>query len=305
MSRRRKNRLLERLEHMSYHLLGRVVRRLSDESAQRWGTRLGRWSGRLLRSRDSLAMRNLRAVFPQRSERDLRAIAGAAWMHFGREMIAFVRAQTLSLDEIAHRCPFHGAEILERALDRGKGVVLISAHFGSWEIGGLAIMSLVKNTLTVARPLDNSLLERDLATARARTGAAVVDRKRAARPLLKALAENRVVILLPDQAVQPREGVLVPFLGLQAWTTDAPAKMALRSGSTIVFTFCIPDGTRHRLEFEEPIDPEALSQEERDSTRLTERINEVISRRIASHPELWLWMHDRWKGTGERNAHAE
>jgi Lauroyl/myristoyl acyltransferase len=89
----------------------------------------------------------------------------------------------------------------------------------------------------------------------------------------------------------------VPFLGRTAWTTDAPAKMALRHGSTIVFAFCIPDGTRHRLEFEEPILVDQLQNGERDAAALTRRINDVISRRIIGDPHLWLWMHDRWKGT--------
>jgi KDO2-lipid IV(A) lauroyltransferase len=116
---------------------------------------------------------------------------------------------------------------------------------------------------------------------------------------MKGLSENAVVVLLPDQAVQPREGILSPFLGRPAWTTPAPAKLALRQGSTIVFTFCIPAANGHRLEFEEPIRVDQLTDEERDPAALTARINDVISRRIASHPELWLWMHDRWKGTGE------
>ena len=73
----------------------------------------------------------------------------------------------------------------------------------------------------------------------------------AARVLMRGLAENAVIILLPDQAVLPREGVLAPFLGYPAWTTPAPAKMAIRAGSTIVFGFCIPDGLRTRVEFQE------------------------------------------------------
>jgi KDO2-lipid IV(A) lauroyltransferase len=151
----------------------------------------------------------------------------------------------------------------------------------------------------VARPLDNELLERELQQIRARTGAEVVDRRRAARVLMRGLAGNAVAVLLPDQAVLPREGVLVPFLGHPAWTTPAPAKLALRSGSTIVFAFCIPDGLRHRLEFEEPIRADLLTEAERDPEELTRRINEIIGNRIHARPHLWLWMHDRWKGTGE------
>jgi len=98
---------------------------------------------------------------------------------------------------------------------------------------------------------------------------------------------------------------LVPFIGRKAWTTDAPAKLALRRGSTIVFAFCIPDGLRHRLEFEGPIRIEQLSEAERDPVALTARINEGIARRIAERPELWLWMHDRWKWTGEGEGKRE
>jgi KDO2-lipid IV(A) lauroyltransferase len=244
-------------------------------------------------------VRNLRAAFPSKDERELRETLDRSWRDFGWEMLEFVRAQGYSLEELAARCPFVGAEILAASRARGKGTILISAHYGGWEIGGLALMAHVNNVRTVARPLDNELLERDLAASRARTGAEVVDRRRAARALMRGLAENAVVVLLPDQAVQPREGVLVPFMGRKAWTTDAPAKLALRTGATIVFAFCIPDRTRHRLEFEGPIVVDELNESERNPTALTERINNVISRRIATHPELWLWMHDRWKGTGE------
>ena len=159
-------------------------------------------------------------------------------------------------------------------------------------------MSVVRNVRTVARPLDNELLERDLQQLRGRTGAEVVDRRKAARVLMRALAENGVIVLLPDQAVQPREGILVPFLGHPAWTTPAPAKMAIRAEATIVFGFCIPDGLRHRLVFEEPIRATDFASDENGSEMLTRKINDVISRRISERPELWLWMHDRWKGTG-------
>jgi KDO2-lipid IV(A) lauroyltransferase len=156
-------------------------------------------------------------------------------------------------------------------------------------------MSRVENVRTVARPLDNELLEADLQKLREKTGAEVVDRRKAARTLMRGLAENAVVVLLPDQAVLPREGVLVPFLGRPAWTTPAPAKMALRADATIVFGFCIPDGLRHRVELEGSIRAGEIA----DPVLLTERINDVLSRRIRERPELWLWMHDRWKWTGE------
>ena len=297
MPRRRKSKLQQRLEYAAYRAVARALRSASDQAVVRWGARLGMLARLVVRGRDRLAMRNLRMVFPDKSESERRRILDDCWRHFGRETLDGIRTQYLSPEEIAARCSMQGAEVLDQALARGRGVLLISGHYGGWEVGGLAVMSRIRHVLTVARPLDNEYLERDLARIRERTGTEVVDRRRAARALYKALSENAVVILLVDQAVQPREGVIAPFLGVPAWTADAPARMALRLGSTIVIAFCIPDGLRHRLVFEEPIHIEDLNDGEKEPVALTGRINDVISRRIAAHPELWLWMHDRWKGT--------
>jgi len=294
---RRKSIAIQRAEYALYRAVAWVARRLSEKSVARWGDRLGALAQNVLRSRNDLALHNLRFAFPEKHDGEIHEILDATWRHFGREALYSIRMQDMSLEEIAAACPLVNAHLLEEAIARGDGVILISAHYGAWEVGGLALMSMVKNVRTITRPLDNEFLERDLARIRSRTGAEVLDRKRAAREMMSALSENAVVVLLPDQAVLPREGVLVPFLGRDAWTTPVPAKMAFRRGSTIVFAFCIADDSGHRLEFENPIRVDQMTEVECDPVVLTRRINDVISHRIAAHPELWLWMHDRWKGT--------
>jgi tetraacyldisaccharide 4'-kinase len=302
--KKRKHPLLQRVEYTAYRAVAGTVERMSEERLFRWGTRLGALASKVLRGRDRLAMRNIRATFPDRDRRWYRQTIDQCWRHFGRELLIYLHLQNLSFEEIAERCPIVNADVLEESIARGKGTVMISAHWGGWEAAGLAIMSIVQNLLTVARPLDNELLERDLQKLRARTGAVVVDRRRAARVLMRGLSENAVVVLLVDQATIPREGILVPFLGRPAWTTPAPAKMALRSDSTIVFAFCIPDGLRHRVELVDSFRAADFAEGENGAEMLTRHLNDVISRRIADRPELWLWMHDRWKGTeeGQRNG---
>lgn len=299
MSRRKKNRLLQIAEYVFYRVVSRFVRAAGEDRVYRWGGRFGAVCGKLLPGRDRLAMRNLRATFPDRTDKELRATLDECWRHFGRQLLLYLRMQRMSLEEILSHGDIVNRQLLDEALATGNGAIVISAHFGSWEVGGLAITSLSNNVVTVARRLDNEYLQNDLARLRASTGATVVDRRAAARPLMKALSENGVVVMLPDQAVIPREGVLAPFLGRPAWTTPAPARMAVKRDSTIVFAFCIPHQTRHCLEFEEPIRVAQLTEEEKDPLALTTRINDVISRRIIARPDLWLWMHDRWKGTGE------
>ena len=297
MSRRRKNRLLQRLEYIAYRLVAARVRKASHEALWRWGARLGSFARFFARRRTRIAEENFRASFPERAH-EAKEIIRECWRHMGREALTTIKMQGLTAEEIGARCDVVGVEHVREALARGRGVMLITAHFASWETSGLAAMAAVGPITTVARTLDNELLAADLARIRAGTGATVVDRRSAARALYKTLSENGMVAILPDQAVLPREGVLVPFLNRPAWTTDAPAKLAARLGSTIVFVFCIGDATgRYRFEFEDPIRVDQLPDEEKKAVPLTTRINDVLSRKIAARPELWLWMHDRWKGT--------
>jgi tetraacyldisaccharide 4'-kinase len=295
--RRRKGKVLERVEYTAFRLVSRLVSAMNEKRIERWGARLGSLARRALSKRDALGLRNLQLAFPEREPSALRAILDECWRHFGRETLRYLRMRNLSLDEVTALFTVENGHLFDEAIARGRGSVLVTAHWGSWEVAGLALMSLVPNLQSVARPLDNELLERDLQQLRAQTGAALIDRRNAARVLLRALNQNGVVALLPDQAVQPREGVLVPFLGRPAWTTPAPAKMALRSNATMVFGFCKPEQGRYRLEVVDSIDLESLPPDERDPIALTTRMNEIISRRIREQPELWLWMHDRWKGT--------
>lgn len=298
----RKPEWVQRLEYGLYRLVAPRVRAASPESLARWGARLGALGRTILRRRDRIALRNLRMVFRERSDAERRRIAAECWRHFGRQTLEYMRLQQIPPEEAIRHVQVVNQEILREAQQLGRGVIVISAHYGSWEAGALAMMSLADDVRTVARRLDNRYLERDLAATRGRTGAEIINRRGAGRAMLRGLAEKAALVLLPDQAVRPREGVLVPFLGRPAWTTPAPARLALRAGAPIVFVFCIPDGPGHRLEFEGPLRVELLSEEERDPVALTRRINDVISRRIIARPELWLWMHDRWKGTEEREA---
>ena len=306
MSRRRKNRLLQRIEYIAYRLVAARARKASDAALWRWGARLGSFTRLFAKRRHRLALENFRACFPERT--DAEAVIRECWRHMGREALMAIKLQGLSPEEIGARCEFQGVEHVRAALALGRGLIVVTPHWGSWEMAGLSATAVTGPLTTVARPLDNELLDADLTRMRAHTGATIVDRRSAARALLKALSANRVVALLADQAVLPREGVLVPFLGRPAWTTDAPAKLAARLGSTIVFAFCIADAAgRYRFEFEAPIRVDRLSDQEKQPLPLTMRINDVLSRRIAARPELWLWMHDRWKGTatGKRSETAD
>lgn len=292
-----KNRLLQIAEYAIYRTIVAAVASASYERAQRWGRGMGRLAARLLKRRTNLAISNLSRTFPEKSEAECRAIAIACWEHFGETLLEYFRTQRDPMSAIAARFDIENREILDSVLASKRGVILASAHLGSWEFGASLLTTVDAEITAVARLLDNEYLQRDVLRARGRSGVNIVDRRRAARALVQTLERGGLVVMLPDQAVKPQEGVLVPFLGRDAWTSVAPARLSLKYDAPIIGVFCYPNGERFRLEIAEPIDPRRLSESERTVEEVTRRLNDMISARIRKKPELWLWMHNRWKGS--------
>jgi len=294
----KKSGLLIWSEYALFRLIAGTFRRASPESIARWGGRTGAFAGRVLPRRTKLARRNLELVFPgiEPGERD--RIVEECWKHYGRTTFEFMHSIDQSIESIAGRFTLSD-EIRSalRAID-STGGILVTAHFGSWEFAIAILAQLEREKAAVARPLDNPRIDEHLNRARLRAGVQILDRRNAARPLIQTLSRGGVVAMVADQAVQPREGILVPFLGVPAWTTPAPARLALRFDVPIYCGFAWPDpASGHlRLEVDPPIIPARLPEELRTPEYITTQMNELISTRIRQNPELWLWMHDRWKG---------
>lgn len=295
--RRQKSGLLQRIEYLLFRAAGGYLRARPPGAIHRWGERLGSAAYRLVSRRTRLALGNVQRTFPEKSAEECREIVRACWKHFAWMSLDHLRTARMSLEEIVERCDVYNRDELDRAVALGRGVVLISAHFGNWELGGNLLMTVGPPVAIVARPLDNALLERDVAQSRIRPNVELVDRRRAARSLIRVMERQGIAVLLTDQAVKPREGMLVPFLGRPAWTTPSPARIALRFNAPIAFVFCVPEGDRCRVEFQESLYVDQLPEHERTAEAITTRINEIVGERIRRQPHLWLWMHDRWKGT--------
>jgi KDO2-lipid IV(A) lauroyltransferase len=293
-----KGAFTQRAEYALYRVVAAPLRAVSSSRIERWSNRTGGVLPTLLKRRSRLVEKNLRIAFPEKSEEERRVIAERCWKYFTGMVFRFLHAKAQSPEEAAATASFDRPEVVEPIVYSGRGLVVVTAHFGDWE-HGLHVFNRFDTVpvTVVVRKLDNVLLERDLYRARLRSHVELADRRSAARPLLKTLDQGGVVVLLSDQAVRPREGILVPFLGRDAWTTPAPAKLALRTGAMILCVFARPEGEKVVVEVGPVIDPTTLDEEERTAESVTRMLNDTISARIRRDPELWLWMHDRWKGT--------
>lgn len=298
--RRRASRARYLLEHAVFRLaVGALF--LFPKSA---GSRLGRRAGRLLLRfpgrRRRILLENLSRAFPEKSDAQIRRIARESVENLGAAFFEFLQVSRWSIEELRARVAYDGVENLEAARARGKGVILLSAHFGSWELVALAAGLLGEPISPVGRPLDNPLLEAELARRRTRFGNRVITKRDALREMLRAMRQGETVAILLDQNVMPEEATFVPFFGRDAATTTSVALVQRKTGAAVVPVFTWPAGEgRYRLVFEKPILPEEFFSAEgvraEQVRRATARYAAVTEEAIRKQPAAWLWLHNRWK----------
>jgi KDO2-lipid IV(A) lauroyltransferase len=247
-----------------------------------------------------LALRNLRAAFPTRDERECRAIARGMFSHFGRLLTVLLKFSTLRPEQMLARVEFDGEDRVVHAHAQGRGVLLFTGHFGFWEINALVHALAIQPMSVLARPLDNPLLHDLLESVRRSTGNAVIYRRGAIRRVLRALDANQAVAVLIDQHIHTADSVYVDFFNRPAATTSALAALALRTGAPVVPVFALPlPGGRFRMVYEHPVDPPRA--DDPDAVRaFTQRCTDVLEMYVRRYPELWLWMHRRWRDVDAR-----
>ena len=242
-----------------------------------------------------LAINNLRAAFPLRSEAECADIARGMFAHFGRLLTVLLKFSTMRPEQMLAHVEFEGEDRVTAAHAEGRGVLLFTGHFGFWEINALVHALEIKPMAVPARPLDNPLLHHLLESVRRRTGNSVIYRRGAIRRVLRALADNQAVAILIDQHIQSTDAVYVDFFNRPAATTSALAALAIRTGAPVVPVFALPEpGGRFRMVYEHAVEPPRAG--DPDAIRaFTQRCTDVLEMYVRRYPELWLWMHRRWR----------
>lgn len=291
MSRASRHKLEYRLVAAARFVIGRCP----DSVVAAVGTLIGLTFWAVDAGHRRLAFRQLQAAFPGKSAAECRQITRRTFTHFGRSLTTLLKFSTLTPDQIRARMVFEGDDRVRQALRGGKGAILITGHFGFWELQGLAHALALPPIHLLARRLDNPYLHDLLERIRTATGNRVIYRRGAVRRVLRALQDNEAVGILIDQHIQPKDAVTVTFFGRPASTTTAVAALALRTGAPVipVFGLPLPDG-RYRMVYEHPIEPPLIDAPD-PITELTQRCTDVLEMYVRRHPDLWLWMHRRWR----------
>ena len=289
------------LEYLIVRALIAIVRVTPGVIVRAAGTVLGLAFYTIDRPHRRIAERNLAAAFPSRPEAERHAIARAAFAHFGRLLFELLQFSTLSPQQMLARVEFDGEERSRLAYARGKGVLFITGHFGFWELQAMVHAVKVEPVSILARALDNPHLNRLLEQIRQGTGNTVVYRRGTIRRVMRTLQARHGVAVLIDQHIMSRDAIYVDFFERPAATTSAVAALALRTGAPVVPVFALPLGRgRYRMIYEHPIEPPRADAP--DAVReFTQRCTDVLEMYVRRHPELWLWMHRRWRDDGPAN----
>lgn len=238
---------------------------------------------------------NLGAVYPEMSAAERRRIAAGVWENLGRTVAEMAHLDKFRPGEPGGRVEVVGAEQIRGIAETGAPGIFVSGHFANWEIMAILLHRFGVRTAVIYRAANNPLVDEFII----RTRAAVMGRlqipkgKRGGRALIETLREGKSLAMLVDQKLN--DGISVPFMGREAMTAPAAARLSLKFGAPI-FPGRIErlKGAHFRITVEPPIDFAPAGDIAADVRALTILVNERIESYVRARPEQWLWLHRRW-----------
>jgi len=261
------------------------------------GESLGALAYRLDRKHREIAKENLQRAFNgQLSQSAINALVRSTFINLGRTVVETCRIPKIDRENFRRLIEIEGYEHYQKAKERGRGVIYITAHLGSWELLPVASALAGEPLWIVARPLDNPYLDKAINHLRGGCGTKVLPKKRAMRGVLGALNRGGSVGILIDQNITLKEGVFVDFFGRPACTALAPALLALRTDASVLPAAIFRCGRdRHRIVVGEEISLIRTGQLAADLVANTTAFTKAIEAFVRREPAQWLWVHRRWK----------
>jgi KDO2-lipid IV(A) lauroyltransferase len=277
------------------------------------GSTLGRAAYRI-GWRRAVVEEQLARSFPDRDPHWIRATARACYEHVGREAVAlagFFQGDAHAIREAV--VEFEGLGALRSALAEGRGLVIVTGHFGNWEVAGGAVAAHGLPIEAVMQSLTNPHLNRYVQRVRRRLGMGLIDRVEAWDRLRSGLRAGRIIAFVADQDARER-GVFVPFFGRSASTHRAPALLAIRARAPFFFGGATRLAPRRYRVWAVRLEPASEGELRDRVVDLTRRWTEGLEARIRLSPEQYFWHHRRWKtrpqgtapvGAGIRDAGSD
>ncbi len=258
---------------------------------------LGRLVYALWRRRRLIALANLRFCFPGADERWLRRVARRSFVNFGKAVIDYGRIPRLSRRNVERYHTILNRKSFDDALAAGKGALLFTGHFGSWEQTGAAIRLYGYPINYLVGEQHNKRVDAFMNKIRAGAGIGLIRTGAAAKAVFKILKANGMVALLSDQDAGA-DGVVVNFFGRRASTPKGPAAFVAKTGATICAGFTIRDSNGHNtLYMQDAFKPELTGDTDADVANITQSYTDLLETYCRRYPDHYYWMHRRFRST--------
>jgi len=266
----------------------------------------GRLLFRFLPLRRAVILANLRRVYGDTlPEAEIAALAQAHYGHLWRLAGEFLRFRWLSAAQKAALVRVENIEAFGAAQRQGRGVLLLTGHFGNWEvatIAGIANYPAFRGRFHfVRRAIKPRWLDALVTRRFDQAGFGVIGKRGSLDRILDLLAAGDVIVFPFDQHAGPPDGIEVEFFGHPAWTFKSLAIIALATGAPVLpATSWREDDGRHVLRFGAPMAPIEADDANEAIRRNTRAYNAELERLILARPEQWYWVHRRWKTAARR-----
>lgn len=293
----KRRRIRHRLEYWLTLSLAFWARLLPYRFALFLGQILGDITFGIIKFRKRVALKNLSRCFTNRSAGELKRICRQSYRNLGKSLVEYALFPKLVRKRLSEMVEFDHAEYFDQAIKKGKGALLLTGHFGSWELMGAAVSHMGYPVDLLVGEQHNPLTDRLMNKYRRMMGVGIIKAGTSAKSVIKALRENRFVAMLSDQDAG-RDGVLIDFFGHPTSTPKGPAAFALRTKAPIIIGFIVRQGPKKQTAFLKKLDFSQYAEDkEKDIKKITQEYTSILENYIRKYPDHWYWIHRRWKST--------
>jgi len=252
---------------------------------------------KLKKKRFHVVMTNLDLAFGEtKTKEEKLEIAKKCYYNFAKYLgINFILNQNTTKQKILEQVVFKNEHFLLDAMKSGRPIIVTTAHFGQWEIFGLAVAAHFGPSSVLGRKLDSSVMDKILRANRAQFNVELIDKDGGAKDILKALKARRIVGILVDQNTAPKDGIKVQFFGKDVLHTPAASVLAQKTNALIINAFIYQKGENlNEICFEEPIDISTFDKEDAVQ-KATQMQCSACEEMVRARPEEYFWFHQRFK----------
>ena len=298
MEKREKPSLGRRIEYVLVRMTVFVVGLLPIRCALSLGAFMGWFAWKMLQIRKNIVLVNLGLAFPEKSHEELNRIALLSYENSGRFMVEYARQWKMDQSYIEKHVSIDNPEAL-KVLRNEEGAIIITGHFGNWELFGVANRYLLGDVAFLVGRQSNSLVDGFINRIRSMHGIELYNRRAAVKGVLSSMKRGGYVCWLSDQDAG-HNGIIVDFFNYPASTPRGAAAFSAKIGVPVVLAALlrIGKGPDHRLVISEPIRPDGDISREEAEKRITQQYTLELENLIRENPELYWWAHRRWKTTG-------